>query len=126
MLWAYAAENLCKSVIVQRMPDAEGVAIMETGRLPRVLLSHNLVDLLNKKIGFALDKRDKSLARRLARTATWSARYPVPRDVGEVLHHVDGHPSDSWGVLTSADEHDVNHLLGRLEHFASAVVHGSS
>ncbi|MFL6264059.1 MAG: hypothetical protein ACJ76Y_30610 [Thermoanaerobaculia bacterium] len=77
MLTAYAIENLCKGLLVRKSKDQVWDLAAKKGSVPKELLSHDLLTLLNN-VNFPLRPEDEELAFRLKRSAVWSARYPVP------------------------------------------------
>ncbi len=91
MLAAYAAENLCKGVLVARLTPSEKTKISEKGRLPNRLLKPDLSDLL-RHIGFELSRAETDLANRLARFSVWSGRYPIPTGPDKLVDRHSGKP----------------------------------
>jgi hypothetical protein len=77
MLCSYAIENLCKGWLAARLPVWERERLKRQGKLPKSLEGHDLFELV-EKIGMPFVDHDEELLRRLALSAVWRGRYPVP------------------------------------------------
>jgi hypothetical protein len=80
MLVAYAIENLLKAALVRRPSHDLRRQVERSARLPRQLATHDL-SRLAKSLRIDITPDEHGLLRRLARAATWSGRYPVPKGV---------------------------------------------
>lgn len=125
MLAGYAAENLCKAVMIARISVAERDRVQQKASLPKLPLSHDLVGMLDD-IGFPSSDSDRWQAWRLSRAARWYARYPMPIDAAELGRGVDGKPADYWMLHRSSDQVDVTDFLDRLQTFCSSAVVGAA
>jgi hypothetical protein len=79
MLAAYAVENLLKALLVLKNRDDHTAHVTTKHELPPQLKSHDLVRLADASgaIATAYAYR-RELLQRLARSAVWYGRYPVP------------------------------------------------
>lgn len=77
MLCAYAIENFCKGWLAVRLSGWERERLKRQGKLPKSLEGHDLFKLV-EKIGMPFVDHDEELLRRLALSAVWRGRYPVP------------------------------------------------
>ena len=116
MLAAYAAENLCKGLLVAMHPEEVRRSLEEGDGLPRSLLQHDLPKLLDK-VCYAPEQEDRVLAWRLSRAAVWSARYPVPTAPKKLREGLDGATAGAWAIFTSEDARLVTEFLGRLKSY---------
>jgi hypothetical protein len=114
MLAAYAAENLCKGLLVARNKDGVRRSCEDAGSLPTNLMNHDLPKLLDN-IRYELQPGDRVLAWRLSRAAVWSARYPVPTGPKKLRQGLDGASAGAWAVFTSEDAHLITDFLMRLK-----------
>ena len=123
MLAGYAAENLCKAVMIARLPEEKRALVRSSGRLRKLPRNHDLVAMLDG-IDFPSGELDRWQAWRLSRAARWYARYPVPLDAAELGHGIDGRPAEYWMLLKSSDQVDITDFLSRLQEFCFAAVAG--
>lgn len=122
MLAAYAAENLCKGLLVARDREEIRASLAESGALPKNLVGHDLPRLL-EQISFEPAPEERVLAWRLSRAAVWSARYPVPTAPKKLRQGRDGGTAGAWAVFTSADSRLVAEFLGRLKSYCLRQAH---
>jgi hypothetical protein len=78
MLIAYAIENMCKAVIINKNKSKLKSEITKKKKLPDSLNTHNLVNLVRDKLEMKISEDEEELLMRLERNAIWAARYPVP------------------------------------------------
>ncbi len=78
MLAGFALENILKALIVQDQGSALDSEFSSKGKLPKVLKSHDLVDLAKHARLELGDDMTKSLLGRLTRHSVWAGRYPMP------------------------------------------------
>lgn len=114
MLAAYAAENLCKGLLVARHREEVRFSLEESGTLPNYLMRHALPRLL-EQVSYEPAQEERVLAWRLSRAAVWSARYPVPAAPKKLRAGLDGATAGAWAVFTSGDSRLVTEFLSRLK-----------
>jgi hypothetical protein len=94
ILVSYALENLFKALIITRRSDEISSQFLQTGRLPRLVQTHNLVKL-SKEANIKVDIGEEDILVRLSRQSGWKSRYPVPvelSDIQNVIQYSDGKP----------------------------------
>lgn len=120
MLVAYATENLLKGALVQKHKSDLCNEARTNGRLPKRLKSHNLWEL-SREIAFVSQNGDEDLMRRLAKSAVWVGRYPVPMSAANAdsEQFSDGtfYPTT---VDSNSDLEEIDDLLERLRTHISA------
>ena len=101
MLVAYGVENILKAALVRARRSALAKQLepepdsadqqagsarhrrsrrrnrLRQGQLPGDLKTHSLTELA-ESVGFAMNRDEEALLRRLTRAAVWSGRYPIP------------------------------------------------
>lgn len=97
MLVAFAVENLFKAALVRDFANDLRDAFDSSGRLPDLLKTHDLF-LLATKTGFLMGAEEEDLLRRLARSATWAGRYPLPTDFTEMAGSEKFSDGKPWSV----------------------------
>lgn len=117
MLRAFAVENILKAVIIRNKSSEYRRKFRESLKFPKDLKSHNLVKLA-KKAGFDFNAEQEDLLRRLARSATWYGRYPIPLDyrhsAGAEMFEDGNEYSVSW--FGSNDVERINAFIEQLKH----------
>jgi hypothetical protein len=76
MLAGFAIENLCKGYLAGQLSPKERTDA-KAGALPDSLMSHNLLELI-EKTGMTLSDTEEYLVKRLTETVFWRGRYPSP------------------------------------------------
>jgi hypothetical protein len=77
LLAAYALENILKGALVRQYYRRLETDFERTGKLPKLLKSHNLY-WLARFLNLAFTLQEEDLLRRLSHAAVWYGRYPVP------------------------------------------------
>jgi len=94
ILVSYALENLFKALIIRRRRDEISSQFLQTGRLPGLIKTHNLVKL-SKEANIKMDIGEEDILTRISRQSGWKSRYPVPvelKDIQNVIQYSDGKP----------------------------------
>ncbi len=114
MLIAFAIENILKSKIISKNKIEFRKSIIEKGKLPKVLKSHDLYKLANM-LDILLDSKEESYLRRLSRAAVWAGRYPVPLEHKDLLgkKYSDGE-IHMEAFFTRGEIKGINKLLDKL------------
>ena len=107
MLVAYALENLLKAFIVRNRQSDLEAKVSRKHALPSPLKSHDLVTLASSAgAKSALLAYRQDLLKRMARSAVWYGRYPVPLSFARREPAID--------YLTGADIDEVRCLVRDL------------
>ena len=78
MLTAFALENLLKAALISQQKEALRAKVERDGKLPKLLSTHDLYQLMDRLGVAPTEQFDEILVRRLTRAAEWYGRYPVP------------------------------------------------
>jgi hypothetical protein len=92
ILVSYALENLFKALIIKRRRDEISSQFGQTGKLPRLIKTHNLVKL-SKEANIKVDIGEEDILTRLSRQSEWKSRYPAPVEltgIQNVIQYSDG------------------------------------
>jgi len=91
---SYALEDLFKALIIRRRRDEISSQFLQTGGLPRLIKTHDLVKLA-KEANIDFDIKEEDILTRLSRQSRWKSRYPVPvelSDIQNIIKYSDGRP----------------------------------
>lgn len=84
MLSSFAIENLLKAIIIKNDLNTIKTNFKKCNRLPKILSSHNLLELARKANSNDIDKEEniflKIFLKKLSRNAIWEGRYPIPKN----------------------------------------------
>jgi hypothetical protein len=83
MLAGFAIENLCKGYLVSRLRPEEQEKV-RSGKLPKRLRNHDVLELVLSTGMKDLPDRVKDLLKRITESAIWRGRYPSPTGQGDV------------------------------------------
>jgi hypothetical protein len=83
MLYGFAIENLCKAYIVTQLTEKDREQLTK-GQLPRRLITHDLLHLVQNEIRLDLDIDERELLKRLRAAVEWDGRYPVSTGPGDM------------------------------------------
>ena len=92
ILISYALENLLKALIIRDRSDEIRSRFTQTGKLPKLIRDHDLLEL-SRKASIKMDIKEEDILTRLSRFSKWKSRYPVPvelSDLQNVLKYSDG------------------------------------
>lgn len=114
MLMGFALENLFKARLVQLRSTELRQQILSTGRLPKVLLTHDLGELTSA-CSLELSESDRNALNRLVKFSVWRGRYHFPLTF-EVFYHLrDDSEIFSSGIgFASSDVRDFTLLTQSL------------
>ena len=114
MLIAYCVENLCKGHIVKANRGNMIEEAKRSGRLPRILQSHDL-EGLSTKCALTLNVDDLRLLERLSTHASWIGRYPYPLRADQFYSFLDGNPIPTNGFWWSSTEvHETKAVVEKI------------
>lgn len=82
MLYGFAIENFCKAYMVTQLSADQRRRVVERGELPGKLKDHNLLRLVEEKIGLKVEVEERKLLKSLEEAVLWAGRYPVSTGPG--------------------------------------------
>ncbi len=97
MLVAFAIENLFKAALVRDGGNDLRQEFDSTGKLPRLLKTHDLF-VLATKTSLPIGTEEEDLLRRLTRAAIWAGRYALPIDFSEIAGSETFSDGKQWSV----------------------------
>ena len=92
ILISYALENLLKALIIRDRSDEIRSRFTQTGKLPKLIRDHDLLEL-SRKASIKMGINEEDILRRLSRFSKWKSRYPVPvepSDIQNIIKYSNG------------------------------------